>query len=317
MLTLPLPNMRSPKVCIIGSGNVGGTLAHRLVENDLADVVLYDILQGKPQGIALDLIQARAIVNHARQIIGTNDFSDTKDADIIVLTAGVTRKEGMTRNDLLRINASIVKDVIPRVIAQSPDAILIVVTNPLDIMTYLAWQVSGLPPHRVMGMAGVLDAARFQTFIGMELGISDADIRAMVLGAHGDTMVPLPRFSTVNGVPITKLMSQNAIASIVQRTLHGGTEVVKLMQTSAYFAPSAAACAMIRSILYDQHRLMFTSAYLTGQYGLTDLCIGVPVKLGKSGIEQIIELQLTSDETSALHNSVTSIRESINLLQQK
>jgi len=316
MLTLPVTNMRSPKVCIIGAGNVGGTLAHRLVENDLANVVLYDIVQGKPQGMALDLRQASAIANHDRQIIGTNDFSDTKDADVIVLTAGLPRKEGMSRNDLLRINASIVKDVIPKAIAQSPNAILIVVTNPLDIMTYLAWQVSGLPPHRVMGMAGVLDAARFQTFIGMELGISDADIRATVLGAHGDTMVPLPRFSTVNGVPITDLMSQNAIASIVQRTRHGGAEVVKLMQTSAYFAPSAAACAMIKSILYDQHRLIFASAYLTGQYGLTDLCIGVPVKLGRYGIEQIIELPLTSDETSALHDSATSIRESINLLPQ-
>ncbi|NMF60920.1 malate dehydrogenase [Pseudanabaena yagii] len=316
MLTLPVPNMRSPKVCIIGAGNVGGTLAHRLVENDLADVVLYDIVQGKPQGIALDLMQARAIANHDRQIIGTNDFSDTKDADIIVLTAGLPRKEGMSRDDLLRINASIVKDVIPKAIAQSPDAILIVVTNPLDIMTYLAWQVSGLPPHRVMGMAGVLDAARFQAFIGMELGISDADIRATVLGGHGDTMVPLPRFSTVNGVPITELMSQNAIASIIQRTRHGGAEVVKLMQTSAYFAPSAAACAMIRAILYDQHRLMFTAAYLTGKYGLTDLFIGVPVQLGRRGIEKVIELQLTSDETSALHNSATSIRESINLLPQ-
>lgn len=311
---MPVQNARSPKVTIIGAGNVGGTLAHRIVESDLADVVIYDIVQGKPQGLALDLMQTRAIVNHDRQIIGTNDYSDTQNSDIIVLTAGLPRKEGMSRNDLLRINASIVKDAISQAIAQSPESILIVVTNPLDVMTHFAWQVSGLPTHRVMGMAGILDAARFQTFIGMELGISIADIRATVLGGHGDTMLPLPRFSTVNGIPITELLSKEAIAKLVERTRNGGAEIVKLMQTSAYFAPSAAAYIMVEAILGDRQRVVPVAAYLRGEYGLTDIFMGVPVQLGKGGIEKVIELQLTSDELATLYDSAKSIQENINLL---
>lgn len=311
---MPVQNARSPKVTIIGAGNVGGTLAHRIVESDLADVVIYDIVQGKPQGLALDLMQTRTIVNHDRQIIGTNDYSDTQNSDIIVLTAGLPRKEGMSRNDLLRINASIVKDAISQAIAQSPESILIVVTNPLDVMTHFAWQVSGLPTHRVMGMAGILDAARFQTFIGMELGISIADIRATVLGGHGDTMLPLPRFSTVNGIPITELLSKEAIAKLVERTRNGGAEIVKLMQTSAYFAPSAAAYIMVEAILGDRQRVVPVAAYLRGEYGLTDIFMGVPVQLGKGGIEKVIELQLTSDELATLYDSAKSIQENINLL---
>jgi len=309
-----IQDYRLPKVTIIGAGNVGGTLAHRIVENGLADVVLYDIVLGKPQGLALDLMQTQAIVNHDRQIIGTNNYSDTQNSDIIVLTAGLPRKEGMSRNDLLRINASIVKDAISQAIAQSPEAILIVVTNPLDVMTHYAWQVSGLPTHRVMGMAGILDAARFQTFIGMELGISSADIRATVLGGHGDTMLPLPRFSTVNGVPITELLSQEAIAKLVNRTCNGGAEIVKLMQTSAYFAPSASAYMMVEAILCDRQRVVPVAAHLMGEYGLTDIFMGVPVQLGKRGIEKVIELQLTSDELAALHASAKSIQENIKLL---
>jgi len=309
---------RSPKVTVIGAGNVGGTLAHRIVETHLADVVLCDIVQGKPQGIALDLMQAMAIAQIDRQIIGTNDYNDTKNSDVIVLTAGLPRKEGMSRNDLLRINASIVKDVVAKAIAQSPDAILIVVTNPLDVMTYLARQVSGLPTHRVMGMAGVLDAARFQTFIGMELGISVADINTMVLGGHGDLMVPLPRFSTVNGVPITELMTKEAIARLVERTRNGGAEIVKLIQNgSAYFAPSAAAYVMVEAILSDRHRIVTASAYLTGEYGLKDIFMGVPVQLGRQGVEKTIELQLTDDEIAVLHASAASIQESINLLSNE
>ncbi|WP_271252334.1 malate dehydrogenase [Pseudanabaena sp. Chao 1811] len=309
-----IQDYRSPKVTIIGAGNVGGTLAHRIVENGLADVVLYDIVLGKPQGLALDLMQTQAIVNHDRQIIGTNNYSDTQNSDIIVLTAGLPRKEGMSRNDLLRINASIVKDAISQAIAQSTEAILIVVTNPLDVMTHYAWQVSGLPTHRVMGMAGILDAARFQTFIGMELGISSADIRATVLGGHGDTMLPLPRFSTVNGIPITELLSQDAITKLVNRTCNGGAEIVKLMQTSAYFAPSASAYMMVESILCDRQRVVPVAAHLMGEYGLTDIFMGVPVQLGKRGIEKVIELQLTSDELAALHASAKSIQENIKLL---
>ena len=306
---------RSPQVTVIGAGNVGSTLALRIVEKNLADVVLCDIVQGKPQGLALDMRQASAIALYDRQIIGTNDYADTKDSDVIVLTAGLPRKEGMSRNDLLRINASIVQDVVPKAIAQSPNAILIVVTNPLDVMTYLAWKVSGLPTHRVMGMAGVLDATRFQTFIGMELGISLADIKAMVLGGHGDLMVPLPRFSTVNGVPITELMPKEAIARLVERTRNGGAEIVKLIQNgSAYFAPSAAAYVMVEAILSDRHRIFPVATYLVGEYGLTDIFMGVPAQLGKKGVEKAIELQLTHDELAALHISAAAIQENINLL---
>lgn len=308
-------NYRSPKVTVIGAGNVGGTLAHRIVETNLADVVLCDIVQGKPQGMALDLMQANAIAQIDHQIIGTNDYADTKNSDVIVLTAGLPRKEGMSRNDLLRINASIVKDVVEKAIAHSPDAILIVVTNPLDVMTYLAWQVSGLPTHRVMGMAGVLDAARFQTFIGMELGISVADINAMVLGGHGDLMVPLPRFSTVNGVPITELMTKEAISRLVERTRNGGAEIVKLIQNgSAYFAPSAAAYVMVEAILNDRHRIVPVAAYLAGEYGLNNIFMGVPVQLGRQGIKKAIQLPLNDYELKALHASAAAIQASINLL---
>ena len=308
-------NYRSPKVTVIGAGNVGGTLAHRIVETNLADVVLCDIVQGKPQGMALDLMQANAIAQIDHQIIGTNDYADTKNSDVIVLTAGLPRKEGMSRNDLLRINASIVKDVVEKAIAHSPEAILIVVTNPLDVMTYLAWQVSGLPTHRVMGMAGVLDAARFQTFIGMELGISVADINAMVLGGHGDLMVPLPRFSTVNGVPITELMTKEAIARLVERTRNGGAEIVKLIQNgSAYFAPSAAAYVMVEAILNDRHRIVPVAAYLAGEYGLNNIFVGVPVQLGRQGIKKAIQLPLNDYELKALHASAAAIQASINLL---
>jgi malate dehydrogenase len=307
----PVQNARSPKVTIIGAGNVGGTLAYRIVESGLADVVICDIVQGKSQGIAIDLMQTRVIANHDRQIIGTNEYGDTKDSDIIVLTAGLPRKEGTSRNDLLRINASIVENVIPKAIAQSPEAFLIVVTNPLDVMTYLAWKVSGLPSHRVMGMAGILDAARFQTFIGMELGTSVADIRAMVLGGHGDSMLPLPRFSTINGIAITELFSKEVIDRLVERTRNGGAEIVKLMQTSAYFAPSASAYIMVEAILSDRQRILPVAAYLSGEYGLKDIFMGVPVRLGRQGIEQVITLQLTSEEMADLHNSAKSIQKNI------
>lgn len=312
---MQMQDYRSPKVTVIGAGNVGGMLAQRIAENNLADVVLCDIVQGKPQGLALDLSQARAIANHDRQIIGTNDYADTKNSDVIVLTAGLPRKEGMSRNDLLRMNAGIVKDVVAKAIAHSPSAILIVVTNPLDVMTYLGWQVSGLPTHQVIGMAGVLDAARFQTFIAMELGISSANINAMVLGGHGDLMVPLPRFSTVNGIPITELMPKEAIARIVERTRNGGAEIVKLMQTgSAYFAPSAAAYVMVEAILRDRDRIFPAAVYLAGEYGLKDIFMGVPMQLGRQGVKKVIELQLTDSELATLHKSAAAIQENISLL---
>ncbi|ELS34031.1 MULTISPECIES: malate dehydrogenase [Pseudanabaena] len=306
---------RSPKVTVVGAGNVGGMLAQRIAKQNLADVVLYDIVQGKPQGIALDLLQAHTISDLDRQIIGTNDYSDTKDSDIIVVTAGLPRKDGMSRNDLLRINASIVKDVVQSTISLSPNAILLIVTNPLDVMTYLAWQVSGLPPQRVIGMAGVLDAARFQTFIAMELKISSADIYTTVLGGHGDLMLPLPRLSTVNGVPITELLSQEAITRLVERTRNGGAEIVQLLQNgSAYFAPSAAVNVMVESIISDRHRVLPAAAYLTGEYGLRDIFMGVPVQLGRQGAEKIVELKLLDEELAALHASAASIQANINLL---
>lgn len=306
---------RSPKVTVVGAGNVGGMLAQRIAKQNLADVVLYDIVQGKPQGIALDLLQAHTISDLDRQIIGTNDYTDTKDSDIIVVTAGLPRKDGMSRNDLLRINASIVKEVVQQTITLSPNAILLIVTNPLDVMTYLAWQVSGLPPQRVIGMAGVLDAARFQTFIAMELKISSADIYTTVLGGHGDLMLPLPRLSTVNGVPITELLSQEAIARLVERTRNGGAEIVQLLQNgSAYFAPSAAVNVMVEAIISDRHRVLPAAAYLTGEYGLRDIFMGVPVQLGRQGAEKIVELKLLDEELAALHASAASIQANINLL---
>lgn len=310
-----IQDYRSPKVTVIGAGNVGGMLAQRIAKENLADVVLCDIVQGKPQGIALDLAQAHAISNHDRRIVGTNDYNDTKDSDVIVITAGLPRKEGMSRNDLLRINAGIVKDVVQKAVSLSPHAILLIITNPLDVMTYLAWQVSGLPPQRVIGMAGVLDAARFQTFIAMELGVSTADIYTTVLGGHGDLMLPLPRLSTVNGVPITELLTKEAIARLVERTRNGGAEIVQLLKNgSAYFAPSAAAYVMVQAIISDRHRIFPAAAHLTGEYGLKDVFMGVPVQIGRQGVEKVIELQLTDEELSSLHASATSIQENINLL---
>jgi malate dehydrogenase len=304
------------QVTVIGAGNVGSTLVQRLVEKDLADVVMLDVIPGKAQGIALDLMQARAIEHHDRQIVGTDCYEQTANSSVIVVTAGVPRKAGMTREDLLRINAQIIAEVVPQAIAHSPDAILVMVTNPLDVMTYLAWRVSGLPPHQVVGMAGELDASRFQTFIAMELGISIADITAMVMGGHGDLMVPLPRYSTVNGVPITELIDQEAIARLVERTRNGGAEIVKLMQTgSAYFAPASAAYVMVESILLNRRRIIPTAAYLNGEYQLRDLFMGVPVQLGRKGVDRVLELNLTAAELAALHTSAQSVQENIEILK--
>lgn len=293
------PSLNSPstRVSIIGAGKVGSTLAQRIAEKNLADVVLLDILEGWPQGIALDLMQARGLERHERQIIGTNNYADTANSNIIVITAGLPRKPGINREDLIKINARIVTEAAKKAIEHSPEAILIVVTNPLDVMTYLAWEATGLPKHRVMGMAGILDSSRFQTFIAMELGVSLAQVNATVLGSHGDLMVPLPRYSTVNGVPISQLMDAGAIARLVQRTRHGGAEIVQLMKTSsAYFAPASSVCLMVESILFNLSRLLPCCVYLQGEYGLQDLFFGVPCRLGYQGVEQILELELTEPE---------------------
>lgn len=308
----PSLNCPSTRVSIIGAGKVGSTLAQRIAEKNLADVVLLDIVEGWPQGVALDLMEARGVERHDRQIVGTNNYTDTAGSNIVVIAAGIARKPGISREDLLKINSKIVTEAAKKAIEHSPEAILIAVTNPLDVMTYLAWEATGLPKHRVMGMAGVLDSARFQTFIAMELGISIAEVNATVLGSHGDLMVPLPRYSTVSGIPINQLMDAGTIARLVDRTRNGGAEIVKLMQTSsAYFAPASSACLMVESILLNQSRLLPCSVYLQGEYGLRDIFLGVPCRLGYSGVEQILELELTETEQTAFLESGELVRQNI------
>ncbi|MEM9540246.1 MAG: malate dehydrogenase [Cyanobacteria bacterium P01_E01_bin.42] len=304
----------SPRVCVVGAGKVGSTLAQRILENNLADVVLVDVVEGLPQGVALDLLEARGLAGHDRTIIGTNDYEETANSDIVVITAGLPRKPGMNRDDLIGINGKIVSEVARKAMAQSPEAILIVVTNPLDVMTYVAWQVTQLPPERVMGMAGVLDSARLQAFIAMELGVAIADVSTMVLGGHGDLMLPLPRYCTVRGVPLAELLEGEAIARLMERTRHGGAELVKLFKNgSAYFAPASSACHMVGAILRDRSNLLPAAAYLRGEYGLEDVFIGVPCRLGKTGIERVIELQLNETELAALHTSAKAVREKVNI----
>jgi malate dehydrogenase len=306
-----------PRVTIVGAGRVGSTLAQRVAEKNLADVVLLDIIEGMPQGLALDLLEARAIELHNRQIIGTNNYADTAGSEIVVITAGLPRKPGMSRDDLLRTNAKIVVEAAKNAIAHSPNAIFIVVTNPLDVMTYLAWQATGLPRNRIMGMAGVLDSARFETFIALELGVLPADVKAMVLGSHGDLMVPLSRYATVNGVPITELLDEATIDRLVERTRNGGAEIVELMQIGgAFFAPASATSVMVESILLNQSRLLPIAAYLQGEYGLEDVVIGVPCRLGYSGIESILELNLSESESKSLHTSAQSVRKNIERSQE-
>lgn len=306
-----------PRVTIVGAGRVGSTLAQRVAEKNLADVVLLDIIAGMPQGLALDLMEARGIEIHNRQIIGTNNYADTAGSQIVVITAGLPRKPGMSRDDLLKTNAKIVVEATKNAIAHSPNAIFIVVTNPLDVMTYLAWQATGLPRDRIMGMAGVLDSARFETFIALELGVLPADVKAMVLGSHGDLMVPLSRYATVNGIPITELLDAATIARLVERTRNGGAEIVELMQTGgAFFAPASATSVMVESILLNQSRLLPVATYLQGEYGLEDVVIGVPCRLGCGGIESVLELTLSDEETEALHTSAESVRKNIERSQE-
>ncbi|HIK39306.1 MULTISPECIES: malate dehydrogenase [unclassified Thermoleptolyngbya] len=307
------PNACTPtRVAIIGSGNVGSTLAQRIAERNLANVVLLDIVDGRPQGVALDLLEARGIEGHDRQIVGTTDYAMTAGSDVVVITAGLPRRPGMSRDDLLKTNAAIVMEAAQKAIAQSPNAIFIVVTNPLDVMTYLAWKATGLPPERVMGMAGILDSARFQTFIALELGVSTADVSAMVMGSHGDLMVPLPRYSTVNGIPITELLDADTIARLVHRTRNGGAEIVELMQTGgAYYAPASSTCVMVETILLNKSRLLPIASYLRGEYRLSDIFIGVPTRLGCGGAESVLELQLSDSELKELHSSAAVVRQGI------
>ena len=305
---------RNCKVTIIGSGKVGSTLTQRIAEKNLADVVLLDIVEGMPQGIALDLTEASGIELHDSKIVGTNDYADTANSDIVVITAGLARKPGMSREDLLQVNAKIVVDVARNAVDRSPEAIFIVITNPLDVMTYLVWQATFLPPQKIMGMAGVLDSSRLQTFIAMELGISPQDVSAMVLGGHGDLMLPLPRYCTVRGIPITELMDERTIARLVERTRHGGGEIVKLLQTGgAYFAPASSACLMIEAIRRDRSSLLPAAAYLQGEYGLNDIFLGVPCRLGCQGVESILQVQLSDAEQQSLHASADLVRKSLKL----
>ena len=299
------------KATVVGAGNVGATAAMRLAEKDLADVILVDIIEGVPAGKALDLTEAAPIEKHDAKLTGiTGDYGEAKDSDIVIITAGIPRKPGMSRDDLLSTNMGIMSSVTKEIAAVSPNAILIIVSNPLDAMCHVAYEVSGFPKNRVMGMAGVLDSARFRAFISMELNVSVENTHAFVLGGHGDTMVPLPRYSTVAGIPITELMSPEKIEALVERTRTGGAEIVGLLKTgSAYYAPASAAVEMAEAILKDKKKILPCAAYLEGEYGINDLFIGAPVKLGENGIEEIIEIKLTDEEKEALNHSADAVRQ--------
>jgi len=297
------------KITVIGAGNVGATTAQRLVDRELAnEVVLVDILEGVPQGKALDMYESTPVELTDLRVIGTNGYDETAHSDVIVITAGIARKPGMSRDDLMNTNSGIVKSCTEAASAKSPNAIIVVVSNPLDVMTYVALKVSGFERHRVLGMAGVLDTARFRSFIAMELKVSVEDVNAFVLGGHGDSMVPLPRYSTVAGIPITELLPQATIDRLVKRTRDGGIEIVNFLKTgSAYYAPSSAAVQMVEAIVKDKKRILPCAAYLQGEYGLHDTYAGVPVKLGRSGIEEIIQIRLNPDEQAALVKSAGDV----------
>ena len=301
--------MARRKVSIVGAGNVGATAGQRILDKQLADVVLIDIVEGVPQGKALDLAESGPVEGYDCRVSGTNDYKDTANSDIVVITAGIPRKPGMSRDDLLKTNYGIVKGVTEQVVKNSPNCIIIVVSNPLDAMVQTAYRVSGFPKERVIGMAGVLDSARFRTFIGMELNVSVENIHAFVLGGHGDTMVPLPRYSTVSGIPITELLPKEAIDRISQRARDGGAEIVGLLKTSAWYAPASAIVDMVDAILNDRKKILPCAAYLEGEYGISGLYVGVPVKLGQKGIEQVIEISLTLEERAALQKSAAAVKE--------
>jgi malate dehydrogenase len=306
------------KVTVIGAGNVGATAAQRIAEAGVADVYLIDVVEGLPQGKALDLSESAPLQHHDQVIFGTNDYADTTESDIIVVTAGLARQPGMTRDDLLLKNSVIVRDVVAKAVHYSPDAILIIVTNPLDAMVHVAIETSGFPRERVIGMAGVLDSSRFRTFIAQDLGVSSSDVTAFVLGGHGDTMVPIPRYSTVAGIPLPELMKPERIAELVQRTRDGGAEVVALLKSgSAFYAPASSVLHMVDSILNDRKRVLACAVLLSGEYKIDGLVVGVPVVLGASGVERIIEVALTADEQSSLQASAGSVRSLIDTMQKE
>ncbi len=306
--------MRS-KITVVGAGFVGSTLVQRLAERDYADIVMYDIVPNMPQGKALDMLEAGPVLGYDSLVTGTNDYADTANSDIVVVTSGFPRKPGMTRDDLVKKNQEIVALVTEQVVKHSPNCIMIMVTNPLDAMAQLALHVSKFPRERVIGMAGVLDTARFRTFIAQEMNVSVRDVQAYVLGGHGDTMVPLARMCTVAGVPISQLMSAERIEQIVQRTRDGGAEIIKLLGTgSAYFAPSASVLQMVDSILLDKKMIMPCAVYLQGEYGISDLFVGVPVKLGAKGLEQIIEVELDQNERALLQKSADAVKELVGVM---
>jgi malate dehydrogenase len=300
----------------VGAGNVGASVAQYAVEKELGDVVLVDVIEGVPQGKALDLLQAGPVHRYDSMLVGSNGYDETADSDVVVITAGLARKPGMTRDDLLFKNAEIVGSVVEQVARRSPNAILILVTNPLDAMVQLAWRKSGFPAERVIGMAGVLDSARFRTFIARELEVSVENVTAFVLGGHGDTMVPLPRYSTVAGIPITELLPPDRVKALCERTAGGGAEIVALLKTgSAYYAPAASTVEMVEAILKDKKKILPCAAYLDGQYGVRGLYVGVPVKLGRRGVEKIIEITLTPDENAAFQKSAAAVRELVDKLK--
>src|SRR5437588_6870397 len=303
------------KVTIVGGGNVGATAAHWIASKELADVVLIDVLEGIPQGKGLDLLEAMPIEKRDCRVLGTNDYGDTANSDIVVITAGVARKPGMSRDDLLNTNFKIMQDVIAKVTANSPNCILIVVSNPLDAMSQAAFKLSKFSRNRVIGMAGVLDSARFRTFIAQELKVSVENVTAFVLGGHGDTMVPLPRYPAVAGIPITELMDSATVERLVQRTRDGGAEIVKYLKTGRpYYAPSSATAEMVEAILKDKHKILPCAVYLEGEYGIHGLLVGVPCKLGANGLEEIIQIKLTPEEHTALQKSADAVTELIKLI---
>jgi malate dehydrogenase len=306
------------KITVVGAGNVGATVAQRLFDRGYADIVLVDIVEGLPQGKALDILESGPVVGSDARCIGTNTYDETANSDIVIITAGVARKPGMSRDDLLFVNMDIVGGVTREVVARSPNAILLVVTNPLDAMTQHALEVSRFPRERVIGQSGILDTARFRTFLAMELGVSVQDVQAYVLGGHGDTMVPLLGYTTVGGVPVERLLPRERLEKIVQRTRDGGGEIVRLLKTgSAYYAPSAAVVQMVDAMVYDRKQVLPCCVYLDGEYGVRGLCMGVPVKLGARGVEGIIELDLRPDEAAAFQRSAAAVRELVDKMRQR
>jgi malate dehydrogenase len=308
--------MARPKVSIVGSGFVGSTAAHWIAAKELADIVLVDIVEGIPQGKGLDLLEASPIEGFDLNVTGTNDYADTAGSDVIVVTSGAPRKPGMSREDLIKVNANITRDCISKAAPLSPNAVIIMVNNPLDTMAYLAKQVSGFPRNRVVGQAGVLDSARYRTFIAREAGVSVEDVQAMLMGGHGDEMVPLPRFTTIGGIPVTEFISAERLEAIVDRARKGGGEIVNLLKTgSAYFAPSAATVQMVEAVIRDKKRVIPCACYLEGEYGLSDIYFGVPCVLGAGGVQKVIELPLNEDEQALVKASANAVRSSTEALK--